>query len=51
MGKTIGKRTLLMVLGALVFTLPLHGQQTASDTSGTAVQEATRQTDRSRRPS
>ena len=27
MGKTIGKRTVLMVLGALLFTLPLHGQQ------------------------
>ena len=31
MGKTIGKRTVLMVLGALLFTLPLHGQQTVSD--------------------
>jgi hypothetical protein len=27
-GKAIGKRPLLMVLGALLFTLPLHGQQT-----------------------
>jgi len=27
-GKPIGKRTGLMVLGALLFTLPLHGQQT-----------------------
>jgi len=25
--KPIGKRTALMVLGALPFTLPLHGQQ------------------------
>ena len=41
MGKTIGKRTVLMVLGALLFTLPLHGQQTASDASGTVVQEGT----------
>jgi len=31
-----------MVLGALLFTLPLHGQQAASDASGTAVQEGTR---------
>jgi hypothetical protein len=41
MGKTIGKRKILMVLGALLLTLPLHGQQTASDASGTAVQEGT----------
>jgi hypothetical protein len=41
MGKTIGKRTVLMVLGALLFTLPLHGQQTASGASGTAVQDGT----------
>ncbi len=27
-GKPIGKRTVLMALGALLFTLPLHGQQT-----------------------
>ncbi len=40
--KTIGKRTVLMVLGALLFTLPLHGQQTASDSSDTAVLEGTR---------
>ena len=26
-GKAIGKRTVLMVLGALLFALPLHGQQ------------------------
>jgi hypothetical protein len=26
-GKATGKRTVLMVLGALLFTLPLHGQQ------------------------
>jgi hypothetical protein len=31
-----------MVLGALLFTLPLHGQQTASDASDTAVLEGTR---------
>src|ERR1035441_8118843 len=41
MGKTVGKRTVLMVLGALLFTLPLHGQQTASGASGTAVQDGT----------
>ena len=41
-GRTIGKRTVLMVLGALLFTLPLHGQQTASDASDTAVLEGTR---------
>ncbi len=41
-GKTIGKRTVLMVLGALLFTLPLHGQQTDSDSSDTAVLEGTR---------
>ena len=41
-GKAIGKRTALAVLGALLFALPLHGQQTASDASGTAVQEGTR---------
>jgi hypothetical protein len=41
MGKTIGKRTVLMVLSALLFTLPLHGQQTASDASGTTVQDGT----------
>jgi len=40
--KTIGKRTVLMVLGALLFTLPLHGQQTASDASDIAVLEGTR---------
>ena len=40
--KTIGKRTVLMVLGALLFTLPLHGQQTDSDSSDTAVLEGTR---------
>ena len=39
---TIGKRTVLMVLGALLFTLPLHGQQTASDASDIAVLEGTR---------
>src|SRR5437899_474071 len=31
-----------MVLGALLFTLPRHGQQTASDASDTAVLEGTR---------
>ena len=36
------KRTVLMVLGALLFALPLHGQQTVSDANGTAVQEGTR---------
>ena len=41
-GKAIGKRTVLAVLGALLFALPLHGQQTASDASGTADQEGTR---------
>ena len=41
-GKAIGKRTALAVLGALLFALPLHGQQTASDASGTADQEGTR---------
>jgi hypothetical protein len=41
MGKTVGKRTVLMVLGALLFTLPLHGQQSVSDASGTAVQDGT----------
>src|SRR5260370_7095823 len=40
--KTIGKRTVLMVLGALLFTLPLHGQQTASDENDAAVMEGTR---------
>ena len=40
--KTTGKRTVLMVLGALLFTFPLHGQQTASDASDTAVLEETR---------
>jgi len=40
--KTIGKRTVLMVLGALLFTLPLHGQQTASDASDIAVLDGTR---------
>jgi hypothetical protein len=40
-GKTIGKRMVLMVLGALLLTLPLHGQQTASDAIGTAVQAGT----------
>ncbi len=40
--KTIGKRTVLMVLGALLFTLPLHGQQTASDASDAAVMEGPR---------
>jgi len=40
--RTKGKRTVLMVLGALLFTLPLHGQQTASDASDTAVLEGTR---------
>src|SRR5260370_20126445 len=38
-GKTIGKRTVLIALGALLFTLPLHGQQTASDASDAAVME------------
>ncbi len=41
MGKTIGKRTLAVVLGALLFTPPLHGQQAVSDASGTVVQEGT----------
>jgi hypothetical protein len=41
MGKTIGKRTLLMVLCALLFTLPLRGQQTVTESSGTAVQDGT----------
>ena len=36
-GNTIGKRTVLMVLGALLFTLPLHGQQMSSDASDSAV--------------
>jgi hypothetical protein len=40
-GKMMGKRKLLMVLGALLFTSPLHGQQTVSDASGTAVPEGT----------
>jgi hypothetical protein len=40
--KTTGKRTVLMVLGALLFTLPLHGQQTTSDASDTAVLEGTK---------
>ena len=33
---------MLMVLGALLFTLPLHGRQAASDASDTAVMEGTR---------
>src|ERR1700674_4359360 len=37
-GKAIGARTVTMVLGALLLTLPLHGRQTPSDASGTAVQ-------------
>ena len=41
MGKTIGKRTVLMVLGALLFTPPLHSQQAVSDANGTVVQEGT----------
>jgi hypothetical protein len=41
MDKTIGKRTVLMVLGGLLFTLPLHGQQTTSGANGTAVQAGT----------
>jgi hypothetical protein len=41
MGKTTGKRMVLMVLGALLFMHPLHGQQTAHDTSGRTVQEET----------
>ncbi len=41
-GKAIGKRTVLIMLGALLFTLPLHGQRTASDASSAAVQEGTR---------
>src|SRR5229473_2048539 len=40
--KTTGTRSVLMVLGALLFTLPLHGQQTASDASDIAVLEGTR---------
>ena len=40
--KITGKRTVLMVMGALLFTLPLHGQQTASDASDTAVLEETK---------
>jgi hypothetical protein len=39
--KTIGKRTILMVLGALLFTPTLRGQQPVSDASGTAVPEGT----------
>jgi len=41
-GKAIGKRTVLAVLGTLLFALPLHGQQAPSDVTGTAVQEGTR---------
>src|SRR5579859_175652 len=41
MGKTTGKRMVLMVLGALLFMHPLHGQQTAPDASGRTVQEGT----------
>jgi hypothetical protein len=40
-GKAAGKRAVLMVLGALVFTLALHGQQTPSAASATAVEEGT----------
>ena len=40
--KTTGKRTVLMVLGALLFTLPLHAQQTPTDASDTAVLEGTK---------
>jgi hypothetical protein len=41
MAKTIGKRSLLMLLGALLFTPPLRGQQSVSDASGGAVPEGT----------
>jgi len=41
MAKTIGKRALLMLLGALLFTPPLRGQQSVSDASGTTAQEGT----------
>jgi hypothetical protein len=40
-GMALRKRTLLMVLGALLFTLPVHGQRTAGDGSASAVQEGT----------
>ena len=39
--KAIGKHTVLMVLGALLFTLPLHGQQNATDASDPAAPEET----------
>ena len=41
-GKAIAKRTVLIVLSAVLFALPLHGQQMAVDASGTAVQEGTK---------
>lgn len=40
-GKAIEKRTALIVLGALLLALPLHGQRTTFDASGSAVQEGT----------
>ena len=41
MAKTIGKRALLMLLGALLFTPPLRGQQSVSDASGSVAPEGT----------
>jgi Putative beta-barrel porin-2, OmpL-like. bbp2 len=38
-GKVIGKGSVLMVLGASLFTLPMYGQQSASDASGTVAEE------------
>ncbi len=43
-GKAIGKRTLLMVLGALLFTLPLQGQQKAAGSDSATDQVTADQT-------